>query len=54
MVFGKVLSGMNVVRKIEALKTLPNDKLVDDVVIADCGSIPVPKPFSVEKADADE
>ncbi|KAG4076311.1 hypothetical protein HA402_005754 [Bradysia odoriphaga] len=54
VVFGKVLSGMNVVRKIEALSTDSRDKPSKDVVIADSGSIPVSEPFSVEKADAEE
>lgn len=54
VVFGKIVSGMKVVRKIEALATDSRDKPTKDVVIADCGSIPVPEPFSVEKADADE
>jgi len=54
VVFGKILSGMNVVRKIEALATDSRDKPTQDVVIADSGSIAVPEPFSVEKADADE
>lgn len=54
VVFGKVLSGMKVVRKIEALATDSRDKPTKDVVIADSGSIPVAEPFSVEKADAEE
>ncbi|XP_037036525.1 peptidyl-prolyl cis-trans isomerase 5 [Bradysia coprophila] len=54
VVFGKILSGMNVVRKIEALSTDSRDKPSKDVVIADSGSIPVSEPFSVDKADAEE
>lgn len=54
VVFGKVVSGMDVVRKIEALKTDSRDKPAQDVVIADSGSIPVKEPYSVDKADAEE
>ncbi|XP_054713598.1 peptidyl-prolyl cis-trans isomerase B-like [Uloborus diversus] len=54
VVFGKVLKGMNVVRKIEDTKTSGSDRPVSDVVIADCDIIPVEKPFSVLKEDATE
>ncbi|KAJ6636390.1 Peptidyl-prolyl cis-trans isomerase B [Pseudolycoriella hygida] len=54
VVFGKILSGMNVVRKIESTATDSRDKPTKDVVIADCGSIDVPEPFSVDKTDATE
>lgn len=53
-VFGKVLSGMDVVRKIEATATNESDKPLKDVVIDDCGSLPVDKPFDVEKAAVKE
>ncbi|KRZ05733.1 Peptidyl-prolyl cis-trans isomerase B [Trichinella zimbabwensis] len=52
VVFGKVLEGMDVVRKIENTKTGPSDRPVEDVIIADCGELPVDEPFSVSKADA--
>ena len=39
-------------RKIEGGKTNPGDKPQKEVVIADCGTIEVPEPFTVEKADA--
>lgn len=52
VVFGKVVKGMDVVRKIEATQTDGRDKPVKDVVIADSGSLPVDAPFSVEKSDA--
>lgn len=52
VVFGKVLEGMNVVRKIEKTATDGRDKPVQDVVIADSGSLPVDAPFAVEKSDA--
>lgn len=54
VVFGKVLSGMSLVRKIEDQKTNNRDCPLKDVVIADCGSLPVDQPFDVEKNDAVE
>lgn len=49
VVFGKVLEGMDVVRKIENTKTLAGDKPELPVVIESCGHIVVETPFSVEK-----
>ncbi|KAH8371423.1 hypothetical protein KR093_007370 [Drosophila rubida] len=54
VVFGKILSGMDVVRKIESSATDARDRPVKDVVIADSGTIAVPEPFSVSKTDATE
>lgn len=54
VVFGKVLSGMDVVRKIESSSTDGRDRPVKDVVIADSGSLPVPEPFSVAKEPSQE
>jgi peptidyl-prolyl cis-trans isomerase B (cyclophilin B) len=54
VVFGKIIKGMNVVRKIENTKTGGSDKPTQDVVIADSGSIAVAEPFAVAKADAEE
>ncbi|CAG9860351.1 unnamed protein product [Phyllotreta striolata] len=54
VVFGKIVKGMDVVRKIEATDTDSRDKPSKDVVIADCGVEAVPEPFGVEKADAEE
>ncbi|XP_055921251.1 peptidyl-prolyl cis-trans isomerase 5 [Eupeodes corollae] len=54
VVFGKVLSGMDVVRKIESSATDGRDRPVKDVVIADSGSIPVSEPFSVAKEPSQE
>jgi len=52
VVFGKVVKGMDVVRKIESTKTDARDKPVKEVVIADSGTIPVPEPFGVEREDS--
>ncbi|KAI1296544.1 Peptidyl-prolyl cis-trans isomerase B [Halotydeus destructor] len=52
VVFGKVIKGMDVVRKVEALKTDGRDKPAQEVVIADSGVLPVAEPFSVARDDA--
>jgi peptidyl-prolyl cis-trans isomerase B (cyclophilin B) len=52
VVFGKVLEGMDVVRKVETNKTDGRDKPIKEVKIADCGGEVVEEPFAVEKADA--
>ncbi|XP_003700329.1 peptidylprolyl isomerase B (cyclophilin B) [Megachile rotundata] len=52
VVFGKVIKGMNVVRKIESVNTDTRDRPTKDVVIADCGAEVVTEPFSVTKEDA--
>ncbi|KAL1782565.1 peptidyl-prolyl cis-trans isomerase B [Sigmodon hispidus] len=49
VVFGKILEGMDVVRKVENTKTDSRDKPLKDVVIADCGKIEVEKPFAIAK-----
>ncbi|XP_021262397.1 peptidyl-prolyl cis-trans isomerase B [Numida meleagris] len=49
VVFGKVLEGMDVVRKVENTKTDSRDKPLKDVTIADCGTIEVDKPFAIAK-----
>ncbi|KAL7737024.1 hypothetical protein ACLKA6_005250 [Drosophila palustris] len=54
VVFGKILSGMDVVRKIESSATDARDRPVKDVVIANSGTIDVPEPFAVSKTDATE
>lgn len=54
VVFGKILKGMDVVRKIENSKTDSRDRPAEDVVIADCGHEAVPEPFGVAKEDARE
>ncbi|GBN10346.1 Peptidyl-prolyl cis-trans isomerase B [Araneus ventricosus] len=54
VVFGKVLKGMNLVRKIESAKTSSSDRPEKEVKIADSGTLPVEKPFAVAKEDATE
>lgn len=54
VVFGKIIEGMSVVRKIEATATDGRDKPVDDCVIVDSGILAVDAPFSTPKADAEE
>lgn len=49
VVFGKVLEGMDVVKKIEGTTTDSRDRPLKDVVIHDCGKIDVEKPFAVAK-----
>ncbi|XP_038275601.1 peptidyl-prolyl cis-trans isomerase B [Dermochelys coriacea] len=49
VVFGKILEGMDVVRKVENTKTDSQDKPLKDVTIADCGTIEVEKPFAIAK-----
>uniref|UniRef100_A0A224XW99 Peptidyl-prolyl cis-trans isomerase n=1 Tax=Panstrongylus lignarius TaxID=156445 RepID=A0A224XW99_9HEMI len=53
VVFGKIISGMDIVRKIEAVETDGRDKPAVDVVIAECGAETV-EPFSVSQEDAQE
>jgi len=50
VVFGKVLKGMNVVRKIEAGPTDSRDKPLKEVKIKDCGEIVLEAPFHTDKA----
>lgn len=52
VVFGKVLSGMDVINKIEAGETDGRDRPLKEVAIKNCGSIPVSEPFSVERTAA--
>lgn len=54
MVFGKILSGMDVVRKIENTETGGSDRPKEDVVISATGHEKVDTPFAVHKDDADE
>lgn len=52
VVFGKVISGMSIVRKIENLTTDGRDKPTKAVVIADSGEQVVDVPYAVSKTDA--
>lgn len=54
VVFGKVLEGMNVVRKIENCKKGAGDRPSEDVVIVKSGSLPVDKPFLTEESPSAE
>ncbi|KAK2588929.1 hypothetical protein KPH14_001784 [Odynerus spinipes] len=54
VVFGKVLKGMHIVKKIEALSTDNRDKPTQDVVISDSGAESVIEPFGVSRDDATE
>lgn len=49
VVFAKVLQGMDVARKIEAVETNRRDQPKRTVKIADCGSLEVDKPFTVDQ-----
>ncbi|KAI6183748.1 Peptidyl-prolyl cis-trans isomerase [Aphelenchoides bicaudatus] len=49
VVFGKVLEGFDVVRKIESTSTRPGDAPSQDVVIADSGEVPLSSPVEVSK-----
>ncbi|CAB1323607.1 unnamed protein product [Coregonus sp. 'balchen'] len=49
VVFGKILEGTDVVKKIEGTKTDGRDKPLKDVSIHDCGKIDVEKPFAIAK-----
>jgi len=52
VVFGKVLKGMDVVRKIENTPKGAQDRPVEDVMVEDCGEIVVETPFAVSKEPA--
>ncbi|KAL2022025.1 hypothetical protein VTK56DRAFT_6265 [Thermocarpiscus australiensis] len=53
VVFGEVLSGKSVVRKIENLRTQA-DKPIKDAVIADCGELPPSEAVDADKKTADK
>ncbi|XP_050399687.1 putative peptidyl-prolyl cis-trans isomerase isoform X2 [Patella vulgata] len=50
VVFGKVLEGMDVVRKIEQVKTGRSDRPNNDVTIDDSGVVQMGEKFSVERS----
>ncbi len=49
VVFGKVVDGMDVLERIEGLKTDGRDRPRQPVVIAESGNLPLDAPFAVEK-----
>merc|ERR1712154_38539 len=52
VVFGKVVKGFDVIKKVEATQTDAQDRPKKEVLISDCGEIEVAEPFSVKKSDA--
>merc|ERR1712202_11741 len=52
VVFGKVIKGMSMVRKIENNKSDGRDRPVKEVKIVDCGGEKVASPFAVTMEDA--
>ncbi|KRT81326.1 hypothetical protein AMK59_5846 [Oryctes borbonicus] len=52
VVFGKVLKGMDIVRKVEGSKTDSRDRPDKDVAIADCTYELLDEPIAVSKEDA--
>lgn len=48
VVFGEVISGKDIIDKIEKVKKLPGDKPEVSVVITKSGEIPVGEPFHNE------
>lgn len=52
VVFGKIIKGMSVIRRIEATSTDGRDRPTQDVEIVDCGVEEVAEPFAVDKEDA--
>merc|ERR1739847_172633 len=54
VVFGKVVKGFDVIKKVEAAQTDARDKPLKDVIIAGTHVSEVAEPYSVAKADADQ
>jgi len=54
VVFGKIIEGMNVVRKIEGTKTGSNDRPAKDCTIVKSGEIPMTEPLETPKAASSE
>ncbi|KAL5482236.1 hypothetical protein EMCRGX_G022536 [Ephydatia muelleri] len=48
VVFGRVIKGMEVVSDVENTAIASRDRPMVDVVIADCGTLPVEAPFSLD------
>merc|ERR1712088_975238 len=54
VVFGKVVKGFDVIKKVEATQTDGRDKPLKDVIIVGTHVSEVAEPYSVAKADADQ
>src|SRR5690349_19676179 len=54
VVFGKVLRGMSVVRKIENSERDTADRPLLDCVVVEAGTLPLDAPFAVETISAEE
>lgn len=54
VVFGKVIKGMDVVRKVESNPTDSQDRPLKKVVISDCSVETLPEPMAVSRDDARE
>ena len=52
--YGNLSLRQDVVRKIERSEKDQRDRPLKDVVIADCGAIPVDKPFAIPKEPVKE
>jgi len=52
VVFGKVVQGMDVVRRIESISTTAANRPIKDCVIVNSGEIPLTAPFETDKAPA--
>merc|ERR1712047_18913 len=54
VVFGKILSGMKIVKQIEINPTASSDRPIKPVLIKDCGAEKVAEPFLTPKEPVDE
>ena len=50
--FGKILKGMDIVKKIGTTKTNAQDRPEQEVIVSDSGVLSVDEPFAVAKEDA--
>ena len=54
VVFGRIVTGMNVLRDIEKVTTGRSDRPSKKVIIYDCGEVAAPKPVAAEKSASAE